>query len=235
MSQDSDPKSNPVQSNKNKRSCSKVTTTHLKLVASNSFPASVQGTASTRARNPNAGFTTEVRVMGPSLYSLAASDPSHYLECDLTLDVEENLDGTGLETVTCHFPDILDDELDDFVWEDETLLGIILVQFQMKILRQLLLFCVAHKAKNLIIRFDESLSEKIEVFQEVVVYEDHIPAKEGKLIEWTIPANQKTFDHWIHFMNEAGQRFRGTIWQDHGSNPAIRWYLKLNPSLSLFR
>lgn len=77
-----------------------------------------------------------------------------------------------------------------------------------------------------IIRIDETQSKKLEIYREIVAYEDNIPAKEGKLIEMTIPTNSKTFDNWVGFMNKVNIDFRQTLWQDQRTNPAIRQYLK---------
>lgn len=73
-------------------------------------------------------------------------------------------------SVICHFPYIDDDVLNHFVSEDEDLLGMILIQFQMKILNQLLSFCASKNATNLIIRIDENISEAIGIYQEIGVF-----------------------------------------------------------------
>lgn len=213
----------PLQEKKD--SPSETTTPKLKLVVSNPIPVQ-ESLSPSQPISSNLGFTAAVQNKGPHLYEMKVQDLSHYLRCDLTLETEESRNETELETVICHFPDISDEELNDFVWEDETLLGITLIQFQMKILEQLLLFCAAHNAKNLIIRLDEVQNKKLEIYREIVAYEDNIPAKEGKFIEMTIPTNPKTFDNWVAFMNKVNIEFRQTLWQDQCKNPAIRQYLK---------
>lgn len=214
----------------NQRPSSKVTASPLKLVISNSF--SPQEVTSSPTMNSNAGFTAEVRRMAPSVYEIAAQEPCHYLSCELLLELEK--DETDSLAAICHFPDIDDEQLNIFVGEDETLLSLILIQFQMKILKQLLLFCDSYNVANLIIRTDKDQAEKLNVYREVVIYENQVPARTGMLAEMIIRTNQNTLKQWTNYMDEIGIRFRQTLWQDHRDNLAVREYLKLNPCMERF-
>jgi hypothetical protein len=89
-------------------------------------------------------FASDVIYKGPSLYSMLTHDASNYLECDLTLEIEEYDE----KTVICHFPYVDDEDLLAAIGEDETLYGIVMIQFQMSILEQLFSFCANHYASK---------------------------------------------------------------------------------------
>lgn len=202
----------------------------LKLVVSNSV--SPLKSSLSYIKNSNTGFTSEVRMKSPSLYSLIAHENFHYLSCELILELEA--DESDTLSVTCDFPYIDSDVLNHFVSEDEELLEMILIQFQMKILKQLLSFCISYKATNLIICINEDEIETLGIYQEIISYVDKIPGKQGILSELVIQTNKKTFNHWNNFMNDVNKNFRQTLWKDQKENPAIREYLKLNPCMRMF-
>ncbi|MCE3231266.1 MAG: hypothetical protein K0R52_1194 [Alphaproteobacteria bacterium] len=206
---------------------------HLKLVVSN--PPAVYKKTSSQTTNPNAGFTSEIRKRGHFHYALIACDSFHHLGCQIILETHDYEDEERSKSVTCHFPDMIAKELNEFVNEDETLYALILIQFQMKVLTQMLLFCKGHSVSNLIIYAnDTSEGHALGIYQPLVVYEDQIPTLRGTKTQMIIPITQETFDKWADHMEQAKQDFRQALWEDQWSNPSIRAYLKADPSLKFF-
>lgn len=230
MSKPSDSHSGTIKSNSlkpNNRRASQEKVSFLKLVVSN--PAPLQKISPSEAVEPNKCapfFTVDVRVKGPCLYDMAIHDPAHYLKCNLILEVEESNEDYEGGTVICHFPNLFDEELNDFVEEDETLYGALMVQFQIKILEQLLLFCATHYASTLVIFADVAQADTLGVYQDFLTYKDQRPINKGEKTEMVIPADRKTFEAWVDFMREITTNFYQILWHDQGSNPVIRRYLK---------
>lgn len=219
----------PFNSQPNKKK-----TSHLELVVSNSTP--IQKKPLSQTRDPNAGFTAEIQERGHSRYVLVACDPFHRLTCEIALEIyDEDEEELEARAVVCHFPNILGEELNEFVDEDETLYGMILVQFQMKLLEQLLLFCSDHDASTLFVYTDNaSEGDALEIYRKAAIYEDKIPTITGTKTQLVIPTTLENFDQLIDLTDHVNQDFRQTLWEDQSSNPAIREYLKSNPCLKFF-
>lgn len=152
----------------------------LYLVPKNPHPSSLntpkKASQETDSNSARPSFSAEIRVKGPCLYEMALQDPSHYLACDLILEVEKsNQEHEGI-SVICHFPTLSDKELNDFVEEDEALCDMFMVQFQMKILEQLLLFCATYHASTLVIFADDAQADDLGVYQDFLTYEAHYPS-----------------------------------------------------------
>lgn len=202
----------------------------LYIVPKSTLPSSLNTSKKTSqetgSNNARASFSAEVRVKGPYLYEMILQDLSHYLTCNLILEVEENNQGYEEKTVICHFPTLSDEELSDFVEGDEALCDMIMVQFQMKILEQLLLFCASHYASTLVIFADDAQADDLGVYQDFLTYEDQTLTSKGEKTEMVIPADRETFDAWIDFMDDINRKFQQSLWHDQRSNPVIRQYLK---------
>jgi hypothetical protein len=209
---------NPNQSNA--LSQSETLVSPLRLVVSN------PDRFSWKIRGSNIGFAAEVCMRTPTLYTMAAREPYHYLRCNLPLEIEEDESSLSPVSIVCQFPPLSADHLKDFVEEDETLLGMILVQFQMKILKQLLLFCLNHSAETLMIQVGEDQGDYMGIYQRFVTYEDRIPMKSGKMIQMTIPVNPEILRKCTDFIDEIYEKFLQTLWRRQRKNAAIRAYLK---------
>jgi hypothetical protein len=209
---------------KKKPPLSKKVPPQLKLVVSN--PAPVQETSLFPSMPSNAGFTAEVRKRGFDLYEMNLQDPFHSLECELILDIEKN--GNEM-TVVCHFPSILN-ESHRLLDEDETLYGIIMVQFQMKVLEQLFMFCTNHNASRLSIYMDDDQAEGFGVYQDFLTHCDETLTENGEQTEMVISTDQKAFDKWRSFMTKTNLEFEQGLWREQRFNPAIRHYLKSRAS-----
>lgn len=202
---------------------------HLRLVVSN--PGSAPRKQKFKARNPNAKFTAEIQEEGHPRYTITAYDPFHCLECEVNLEIHSNEEGEELDdgTVICHFSDIATEALDELIEEDEPLHGMILIQFQLKVLEQILLFCGDHAdALNVLLEAEDRPEGHIlAVYEELATHKDKIPTATGKKIQLIIPATLETFDKLIDLINNINQDFRQMLWEDKGYSPAIWNYLKL--------
>jgi hypothetical protein len=211
------------------KSHSKIARPDLKLVVSNPDPvrtAPPQETPASKDENIPSSFMAVVRVKGPYLYEMTIQDPFHHLKCNLILEVEEVLDETDSGSVICHFPAISDEGLNRFVEEDDTLYGMFMIQFQIRILEQLFLFCATHYASELVIFVDDDQAEALGVYQDFLTYKDQTLTHKGEKTEMVIPADRETFDAWIDFMDEINRKFQQSLWCEQKTNPAIKRYLK---------
>ena len=205
-----------------------VVNERLRLVVSNpSFPPSQKSTIT--SSNLTSCFDSEVHVKGPNLYGMSLQDQPYSLKCDLILEVEDAPDDFESGTVICHFPIIEGDELNSLVEEDETLFGMIMIQFQMKIMEQLLLFCGNHSANTLVIYTDDVQAEELEIYYDFLGQKDQVINERGEVTELIIPSHREAFDNWIDFMDEVNLKFRQTLWSEQSTNPTIREYLKYHP------
>lgn len=212
---------------------SKVARPTLKIVVSNPDPVGVaapsQETPSAKNLDAPSSFTVEVRMKGPYLYEMAIHDPFHYLKGDFMLEVEEARGEGGSGSVICHFPTLSDEALNGFVEEDETLYGMLMIQFQMQVLEQLLLFCATHCASTLIIFADDAQADALGVYRDFLTYKDQTLTRKGEKTEMAIPANREAFDAWIDFMDQVNRKFQRSLWHEQKANPVIRKYLKNSP------
>ncbi|MGV8949377.1 MAG: hypothetical protein ACOH2E_08495 [Candidatus Paracaedibacter sp.] len=207
----------------------------LKLVVSN--PPLIKKKTISQMTIPNTGFTAEIQMRSPSYYALVARDAFHCLDYELILKIHDHKDEEELETrsAICHFPNILVEELDASIGEDEIFYGMIIIQFQMKILKQMLLFCGSHNIINLVIYADEtSEGHALGIYQSLAIYEDKFPTTTGVKTKMIIPASQKTSDKLTGLMEGANYNFREALWRNQRTNYAIKAYLKADPGLKFF-
>lgn len=230
MLQDDGDKSRPPQNKVDKPSLSeptasaappKKTAPLLKLVVSNPIPLQ-NAIAPYQSAPSNARFSTKVCNKGQDLYEMKTQDPFHDLGCDLILEVERDDRET---TVVCHFPAILHGS-HRLLDEEGTLYGIIVIQFQMKVLEQLFLFCTKHDASHLIIYMDDDQAEGFGIYQDFLVHCEETVTENGEKTEMLISTDQGTFDKWRSFMAEINPKFEQELWREQRFNPTIQRYLK---------
>lgn len=173
-------------------------------------------------------FTAKLSRIDSYHYRITVCDPSHYLSSDLILEIRESGDESAFGDVICHFPTIQDEYLKAFVWDDATLISLILIQFHIKILEQLLLFCANHNALKLVIHanpFEEGLLEAYEGF---IARIDQVLTPQGRKTALVIPTDRAVHDKLTDYMEQIGTDFRDILREDRCSNPIIRQYLKLD-------
>ncbi len=212
---------------------------HLKLVASNPTPVEETPFPPFLLARPTEGFSAEVSHVPVkntplTLFEMTIKDPSHYLACTLALELEEGLEEDEEGKVICHFPPIQDEPLNKLVMEDETLFGLILVQFQMRVMEQLLLFCSEQCASELTLYMDHDQAEKFGIYESFRTHQGKALTFNGEQTEMVMPADPETFDAWVDFMDKTSRDFRQTLWKDQKENPVIRFYLKSDPQLRFF-
>lgn len=173
-------------------------------------------------------FTAKLSRIESHLYRITVRDPSHYLSSNLTLEIRENGDESTFGDVVCHFPTIQDEYLRAFVWEDDTLISFILIQFHIKILEQLLVFCANHNALKLIIHANPFEAGPLEVYQDFIVHTDQVLTPQGRKTALVIPTDRAAHDKLTDYMEQIATDFRDILREDRYSNPIIHQYLKLD-------
>lgn len=210
---------------------------YLKLVVSNPPPAEKKKPF--QDLEPNAGFTARIQKMRHAHYVLMARDPFHFLDCEIPLEICDDAD-EELEpkAIVCHFPDIFTEDLNELVEEDETLQGMVLVQFQMKILKKILSFAIKRGAPSLFIHINHtSEGHALKVYNSLITHEHKIPATntvDGTKTQLVIPINRETFGKFTRLADEVNRDFRYMLWEEHSRVPFIREYLLANPCLKFF-
>lgn len=220
---------------------------HLRLVASNPSPSlTAPKKKLSETLSPDTGFTYKIEEHGRGCYMFTACDPFHHIDdIELLLTIkdidEENIvfdeDGFVPEelepSLVCHFPDIVSGELYEFVYEDETLYEAIVSNFQLKVLRELLLFCSEETVVNLTILADEipSPERAFRIYESLARFKDIIPTKTGTQTRLTICSTPSIYDRLVDIIDINAGDFRQTVWKEQRNNFAMRAYLKSNPTL----
>lgn len=173
-------------------------------------------------------FTAKISFIDSHFYTMIARDLSHYLSCELILQIRESEGESEFGDVICHFPIIQDEYLEAFVWEDTILMDLILSQFHIKILEQLLIFCANHNALKLVIYANPLEVAALESYKEFIVHTDQVLTHQGRKAAFVIPTNRVTYDKLIDYIEKMSAGFREMLGKDQHDNPIIRQYLKLN-------
>ena len=169
-------------------------------------------------------FSTAVRFTSPSSYTLVACDLSHYLSCELPLEIRASFDESDFGDVVCYFPVIQEKYLEALVWEDKSLLDMIMFQFYLKVLEQLFIFCANHNALKLVIHVDPLEAANLDVYNKFVTHTDQVLTQQGRKAALVIPTDAATYDRLIDYIEEVGTDFRHSMLQDN--DPVVQQYLK---------
>jgi len=220
MPKDSNPKSSSSKKEKGKSFHSKRTTSHLKLVVSSSAP--IEKTSSSQPQLLNTSFTVKIQQRGDDLYEMNIQDSFHDLACELILEIEKK---EGETAVVCHFPAILD-EANKFLDEDEELYGTIMIQFQMKVLDHLFLFCMEREASHISIYADNEEAEGFWILQGFLAHYDESVTENGEQTEIVISTGRTILDQWRKFMGKTNLELEQDLWRQQRHNPSIRSYLQ---------
>ena len=184
----------------------------------------IQDTLRTANKNKRPSFEAEVHVKGVDLYVMEVRDLAHFLTCELVLEIQDNKDSRN---VICDFPKITNEQFRKFVWDDNTLYEILMGVFQMKIMEQLLAFCITHNAANLVIFIEDDQANELGIYRDFLNHENPTSTLKNENTEMTTPIDQKIFDAWIEFMEVVIAKFRQTLWREQKTNPMIQRYLKM--------
>lgn len=187
---------------------------------------------------PRDSFQTHFQQIANNLYRLSAHDFNHDLVCEMNVEMRESYvpseeeGGYLVPIVFCTLPNIDLHRFKEKVWEDEYLEGSIMVEFQLKILEQLLLFCEEKEASYLILTINDINDDYREIYRPFALSEEEVVTAEGRQTEMTISTDVETYDEVVVFMDGFGSDFRQTLWHDQKANPIFREYL-INYSLSV--
>jgi hypothetical protein len=199
-------------------------------VISNAIPVAPQKSEPIRSTD----FVAKVRKRSPYNFVLAARDYFHYLNCDVSLALEENEKSkVAPVSVIAEFLPICDDALADFIDGDEELLGMILIQFHMQVLRNLLLFCLSHEAKTLMICINEHQARELRIYDDFIKRVDEISIKNEIAIRLEIPVHAKALNQCDDLIDGIVNKFRKMLWEEKGSNPTMWDYLISNRPFSI--
>ena len=204
----------------------------LKLVVSNIISDPISAPIQKSGPIQRKGFIADVRKRSPYNFVLAARDHFHYLSCDLLLTLEENEEGQAA-CLIAEFPTIYDEALAVFIDDDEDLLGMILIQFHMHILKSLLLFCFSRKIRTLMIRTNEHQAGGLGIYEDFIKHANNVPVKNGIAMCLTIPVNAKVLGQCNNLMDDIVGRFRRMLWEEKTSNSAMWNYLISNRHFSI--
>ncbi|MBM3633445.1 MAG: hypothetical protein FJX03_07075 [Alphaproteobacteria bacterium] len=174
-------------------------------------------------------FHVNVLPKGHLLFVMTAIDPSHFLSCELVLEVVHSPNDNEPTFVVCHFPEIQDDELYKFIDQDEMLLGLTMVDFQMKVLEQLYNFCLTHHASNLVIYTDNNSGDALGIYREFLTTIHETTVKMDTFSEIIFPVCEETNIKRASFMDIVSLKLRQTLWQEQRYNFAVKKYLKSHP------
>jgi hypothetical protein len=115
------------------------------------------------------------------------------------------------------------------VMENHYLQGIIMYQFQLRILEQLLLFCEGQDAANLTINIHDNDIDYLEIYRRFFVSEEKVITARGEQTQIVIPTDIETYDGVLDFMDEIYRNFRQSLWREQRTNPAFQKYLMCYP------
>ena len=184
-------------------------------------------------------FLVHTQEFSPNLHVFRAKDYTHQLLCEMTLEVkevfvsleEEGEDGGYLAPiVACSFPPISLQKLNEKTSFDGYLQELLMGQFQLKVLEQLLLFCEQKDAANLMLTLNDPVNEAdldyLKFYRRFLVSEEQVTTPRGEETQIMIPTDVDTYDQVIDFMDKIDREFRCALWRGQSINPAFREYLK---------
>ena len=207
------------------------------MVPSSPDDTSMQPTEPSKVNsNLSPPFLAKTHEKGENLYVMVVEDQRHLLACDLTLEIQEvspkRSGAQGKEAsplireVVCDFPGIPVGNFKKFVGNDETLYGALMVGFQLRLMKQLLLFCLARRADRLVIFVEDAEEADLRIYHE---FQDHIGntlLAGNKEAEVIIPTDRETIDAWMTFMVQVDTKLQQGLWRGQKSSKAIRHYLR---------
>lgn len=157
---------------------------------------------------------------------MVACDLSHYLSCELPLEIRTSFDESDFGDVVCHFPIIQEQYLEALVWGDERLLDMIMIKFQLRILEQLFVLCANHNALKLVIHIDPLEVAQVSIYERFITYTDQVLTAQGRKAALVIPTDRTSFERLMNYMEQVNADLHHTLLQD--DNPVAQQYLKFS-------
>lgn len=213
----------------------------LKLVANNSDPThsialyQVSESAHVNPKpSPQDLFVSDFYLCSSNLYGFRAQDHGHDLTIEMNLERKEIFaysEEAGVEDelmpiMEGDFAAVNDHKLQESIFADDYLRHMRVTQFQLKVLKQLLLCCEDKDVTHLILNFDEYTLEYMDIYQRFVITQEDDITVSGELMQIIIPIDAVIYDNLLDFIEEIDIGFRQVLWRDQKCNPAYRDYLK---------
>jgi len=183
-------------------------------------------------------FLVHIQEFSPNLHIFMAKDYTHELLCEMALEVKEifiSLEEEGesggylASVVACSFPPISLQKLNEKTSFDGYLQELLMGQFQLKILEQLLLFCEQKDAAHLLLTLNDPVNEAdldyLKFYRRFLISEEQVTTSRGEETQIMIPTDVGTYDNVIDFMDKIDREFRSALWRGQSINPAFRAYL----------
>jgi len=207
----------------------------LKLVINNTQPQSkqpfLQSGEGVGAKN---SFFVNFRPLSQSLYAVSAYDLGHGLACEMNIEIKESYvysqeNGEDCNYLVpmalCNFPSIDTQRLNEKVCWDEYLQGSLMIQFQLKILEQILLFCEGKEATHLTLTLNAHNDDYLEVYRPFALSKEHITTTKDDQIEILMSTDTQTYDNVVDSIEEFDSDFQKTLWRHQKTNPIMRRYI----------
>jgi hypothetical protein len=212
----------------------------VKLIINNTYPLNGGGLASqeteTKPLSLNDSFLVDFQGFLPNLYIFRTKDYTRELLCEMTLELKEILvcpeeedEGHLAPVVACSFPALSLQKLNEKVGFDDYLQRMLMVQFHLKVLEQLLLFCEQQGAVSLILTVKDA--DSLEIYRRFLIAEDPVNVSGEEQVQVVIPVDGETYDKVADFMDKIDREFRCALWRGQSINSAFREYLKSNACL----
>ena len=170
-------------------------------------------------------FGAKTRFTGLSSYTMIARDVSHFLSCVLTLEIQPSEDESEFGDVICHFPVISEEYLEAFLWEDELMINMVMIQFYLKILERLFVFCSNHNALRLVVHANAREAKKLSVYEKFAIHAEEIVSHHGRTKTLAFQVNTQTYDELVDAMAHVADDFRHLLEDD---DPVVQQYAKLS-------
>jgi hypothetical protein len=177
-------------------------------------------------------FLVNFHQLCHNLYAFNLHDSGHKLNCKMNVAISESYASTQGEQsehlvprAFCNFPNIDAGRLAEKVGWDEYLQGAIMIQFQLKILEQLMLCCDEKDATHIVLTINRDNYDKLEIYRHFAISEEQVSTEAGEQTEIIISTDIETYDEVVDFMDAFDSDFQKTLWRNQKYNPALRKYL----------
>lgn len=161
---------------------------------------------------PLSSFLVDFQEFSPNLHVMRAKDLNHELTLEMILERKESFAYSKGETeeegylapiIACALPRIDVQKFNEKACQDECLQEILMIQFQLKVLEQLFLFCEEKAAVNLILTMSDSNLDYLEMYRDFFISEEQVITARGEHTEVVIPTDMETYNKVIDFMDQV--------------------------------
>jgi hypothetical protein len=193
---------------------------------------SLGGNLSSHIKKNLEGYRGEIRNMAhesgrPTSWALVCSHKFHRMYHMIPLEISD--DGDNSQSLLCDFGKINAENLEEFVEGDDFLFGNMFLHFQMRIMYQLLIFCLSKKIDTLILFVDKDYMKIISIYDDIITHQRDVSSSNDKRKRVAISVNEHIVSEWGNSLEVALFEFKKSLWEEHSENMLVRNYLMLNP------